>query len=142
LANKAINGAKGGTEAGTEPGQACPTTPEKSTTLRDKVLRPKNGAETETRRDSRDSLTDWARVPLGELERRLVAIKIESGEFGGLWLISSESERHLADDGAPSYTAAEARRMIGLPEAMVRQIYSLKVSYGGTLDDVQQEGGR
>src|SRR5438128_2631752 len=64
---------------------------------------------------------EWRNMPLSELERRHVAIKIRSDDYGTLWLVSTDTERELADSGDPTYTVEEARRMIGLPEPLVRQ---------------------
>ncbi len=70
------------------------------------------------------------------IESLNVAIKIESA-FGDLWLVSSEAERGLADDGNPIYTAVEARRIVGMPEQIVRQVHELKRVFGGRLDWVE-----
>ena len=83
------------------------------------------------------NLDGWRDLPLSEVERRHVAIKIRSDEYGTLWLVSTEAERGLADSGHPAYTVQEARRMIGLPEPLVRQIHALKKTFGGTLGAIQ-----
>lgn len=76
----------------------------------------------------------WASLPLRELENEQVAIKIDSQDYGTLWLVSTEAERTLADDGFPTYTVAEAQRMIDLPDPLVRQIHEFKKTFGCTLD--------
>jgi hypothetical protein len=85
------------------------------------------------------NLDDWARLPLAEVERRHVAIQIRSDEYGSLWLVSTEAERQLADSGEPTYTVEEARRLIGLPEPLVRQIHEFKKTFGCELEGLQSE---
>ena len=82
------------------------------------------------------SFNDWARLPLDDLERQQVALRIESREYGTLWLCSTETERQLAEDGQTTYTIEEARRMIGLPEPLVRQIHAFKRVFHGTLERI------
>ncbi len=68
-----------------------------------------------------------------------VALKIESDAFGDLWLVSGEGSRRLVDTDDPVYTAPEARRMIGLPEELVRQIHAFKKTFGGRIEQVQPD---
>ena len=75
---------------------------------------------------TRNGLEVWSCLPLDELKRRHVALKIKSDEFGDLWLVSTEVERELADDGTPTYTVAEARKIIGLPKDLTQQIHEFK----------------
>ena len=77
---------------------------------------------------------DWARMSLSEIEGLHVAINIQSDEYGSLWLVSTEAERKLADDGAPTYTALEAKQIVGLPMGLVRQIHEFKKTFGGNLE--------
>ena len=82
---------------------------------------------------------DWARMPLSELEGLSVAIKIESDEYGDLWLVSGERERKLADGGAPTYTVLEAKQIVGLPMGLVRQVHEFKRVFDGKLDRIDEE---
>ena len=82
---------------------------------------------------------DWARMPLSELEGLHVAIKIESDELGSLWLVSTEAERELADPGEPTYTALEAKQVLGLPREFVRRIHEFKRVFDGSLDHLETE---
>ena len=81
----------------------------------------------------------WARMPLSELEKLSVAIKIESDQYGTLWLVSTEAERKLADDDNATYTALEASQMLNLPRELVHQVHKFKRAFRGTLDHVEED---
>jgi hypothetical protein len=81
-----------------------------------------------------EDLNAWRNPPLSELEQRHVAIKIESERLWNALAGLNEDERQLADRGGPVYTVQEARRLIGLPPPLVRQIHSFKKTFGGTVE--------
>jgi hypothetical protein len=84
-------------------------------------------------------LDDLRSLPLSEVERLHVAIQIRSDDFGNLWLCSTEAERKLAEGDEPTYTVEEARRMIGLPEPLIRQIHAFKKTFGCTFETNQSQ---
>lgn len=95
--------------------------------------------ETKETKESQAPNPAWSQFSLDVVEREHVALRIESRDYGTLWLVSTEAERGLADDGTPTYTVAEARKMIGLPEKLIRQIHAFKRVFKGSLDRVEED---
>lgn len=80
-----------------------------------------------------------ARLPLEEFEQMEIALRIESTEYGTLWLISNESCRSLADTGEPTYTAREARFVLKLSEHERQVTHGFKKEFGGQVQPRNQQ---
>ena len=126
------------TESATESKLSNLAGPDPVTTQPEKVVTPASRPIHSDLKESTD-LSPWRNLQLSELEEMDVAIKIESDAFGDLWLVSGEGSRRLADTDDPVYTVPEARRMIGLPGELVRQIHSFKKSFSGVIEHVQPD---
>ena len=74
------------------------------------------------------TIEECREMPLSEVARRRVSLRIESDNFGTFWLVPTEADREPGPD--PSYSVAEAHMILGIPEALVRQIHAFKRVFG------------
>jgi hypothetical protein len=70
---------------------------------------------------------------LASLEQSRIALRIESLEHGGLWLVSNNACLSAVDDSNPVYTAQDARFLVELEPEHALLLHRFRRVFGGSV---------